>query len=334
MDSINLIYLSPWSVGGFTSFTSHLARCLEIEGVEVQTLRCNRDRAERNERTMKGHGFRYRNVTIKDAVNATKKLPTLIVAVARPEDLADPSTIQRLLDAGARVCVQSTQEFKQFPHVRELIKSGSESVVVIRKRLAKYFKGSQYLPHPYLRVFDDLSESDFEHRQRACSISMVATNKHPEILCGVNETLPRKCRVKLLGKETTHFLGLALAEKYPHYEKPKGFRCSQEAADLASHYQFAVDLSEYIGDGGGTQYSFMEAMDGGAVPIIHKNWEKEVGDMEDGYNCIAVDSKQELEAVLRGRTKHNLKKLRRGGSETLHMHSGKVIRKYLRNIFG
>jgi len=326
--SINLIYLSPWSVGGFTSFTAHLQRCLVAEGVNVTVLRCNRDREERVTRVMKGHELSYRNVSVATAVRAAKTTPTLITAVARPDDLADKDTIHKLLKAGAMCCVQSTQEFKQFPHVTGLKPA---QVVVIRESLQKHFKGSAYLPHPYSRVHGKLS--DLKGRQRACSLSMVATNKHPDIICKANESLPAKFRVEFVGKETTHFLGLKLKQKYPSYKKPKGFRCSQDAARLAAGYQMAVDLSDYPhGDGGGTQYSFLEAMDAGTVNVIHTNWADKKGDMQEFVNCLAVHSDDDLANILRNVTVGELNKLRKNALDVLEAHGSAAIVKRLRRI--
>jgi len=330
MNSINLIYLSPWSVGGFTSFTAHLYRCLTSEDVDVQVLRCNNDREEKSLRTMKGHLLPYRNVTVETAVRQTRKRPTLITAVARPEDMKDENTIEKLMAAGAKICVQSSQEFRQFPHVESLSKRGSK-VVTIRRALMKHFPGSAYLPHPYDRVHKEWSS--LEDRRPACSISMVASNKHPEILCGANEKLAKKYRIDLLGKVTNPFLGMNLGKKYKNFVRPKGFRCSQEATILASQYRLAVDLSDYpSGDGGGTQYSFLEAMDAGTVNIVHRNWSSQKGDMEEDINCLAASSVEELAARIECSKVSRLKVLRTNALQVLENHSAKVIYATLKKI--
>lgn len=322
-----LVYLSPWSVGGFTSFTNHLAQCLMGE---VQVIRCNTDRDERNERTLKGHGFKYRNVSVAAACAIARSMPTLITAVARPDDLKDPETIPKLLAAGAKVCVQSTQEFKQFAHVKPLMQDGSR-VVVIREQLRRYFKGSKYLPHPYFRSLDEDQLPAWGLRDAACSTCMVATNKHPEMLLGANEKLPKKLRVKLFGKCTTHFLDAALKKKYPAYETPPGFRTSAEATLHAMKYRYSIDLSDYDGDGGGTQYSFLEAMDAGAVPVVHSNWERAKGDMRHGENCVSVCDVDELVGLIRGKASTKmpgpLSRIPRAGMlKTLKAHGPKAIK--------
>ena len=79
-------------------------------------------------------------------------------------------------------------------------------------------------------------------------------------------------------------------------------RVSPLARKLAE--QHAVDLSVIKGDGGGTQYSFMEAADAGAVNVIHRNWLTGHSDDEmvpfprPGANCFAVGTAQELVDLL------------------------------------
>jgi hypothetical protein len=52
------------------------------------------------------------------------------------------------------------------------------------------------------------------------------------------------------------------------------------------------DMSIFNGDGGGTQYSTLEAMDGGAVPVITKEWASYPGPAKDF--SIVVDGSEHL----------------------------------------
>jgi hypothetical protein len=42
--------------------------------------------------------------------------------------------------------------------------------------------------------------------------------------------------------------------------------------DLCSRYRYHVDFTKFDGDGGGTQYAQLEAIDAGCVPIMHTDW--------------------------------------------------------------
>lgn len=337
---IKLIYLSPWPVGGFASFTHHFVRALEEEEIEYEVLRCNLDKHEDKSRLVKNQNFSYRHCTVKEVVKSIdKETPHIITAVARPEDCKDPKTMQKLIDAGAYVCVQSTQELKQFPHVATLGESTSR-IVVIRKSLRKHFPHAKYLPHPYVRTYDDsvFEKRGEDGRKRACSIAMLAKNKHMEILFGASAMVKyARDRVRPIGRLTTHFLGMELAKKYPLiYERPPGFSASTTAAWHALHYELAVDLSDYPGDGGGTQYCFLEAADGGAVNVLHRNWTDVKGDMVEGENCLAVASAEELRDILESKSLRHGKKeyemLRQNSRELLRMHGPQEFVRALKQV--
>jgi len=331
MPKINLIYLSPWNVGGFATFTAHMYHGLKAEGWDVNVLRCNKDREEGHARTMKHHGTVYQNVTVAQAVRAAKKDLTLITAVARPDDLADEDTVKKLFRAGAYIFVQSTQEFKQFPHLEELkLREAGERVLVIRERLQGYFKRSKYVPHPYVRSrFGTAAQEQWVRRKAACSIAMIATNKHPYMLCDANQALKADKRIVFLGKETTHFLRMNLMDRYRHYKPGIGFVGSAQAVALAKDFRINVDLSVYSGDGGGTQYSFLEAMDAGCINILHKRWAKEKGDMEIDKNCYVVTDAQELVNLVENIGWPDYRDMRRAVEKTLDNHHPSVISKVL-----
>ena len=72
-----------------------------------------------------------------------------------------------------------------------------------------------------------------------------------------------------------------------------------EGVQLAGRSKFVVDLTEIKGDGGGTQYTFLEAFDAGSVLLLNSAWlqvKKDV--MIDGLNCIGIDSGEHLAKAL------------------------------------
>jgi len=66
------------------------------------------------------------------------------------------------------------------------------------------------------------------------------------------------------------------------------------SARKARRYALCVDLTYIPEDGGGSQYSFMEAWDAGAVNVIHRDWLRYRGEMVDDANCLTVQNAQEL----------------------------------------
>lgn len=326
---MNLIYLTPWPVGGFASFTNHMYHSLIAEGEDVNVLRCNLDKDEKSDREIKSQGIVYRNVSVKTAIKMTKKDLTLIAAVARPDDMRDPDTLIKLVKAGAVCRVASTQEFKQFPHL-EYLKKTDQLVLCIRKSLLPFFKNAKYLPHPYVPTNNKHSRPDWDDRKRACQLAMVAHNKNPEMVCQANHKVERSLRIKQLGKETTPWIGMNLKKKYPWYEKPKGYKSSAEGVALASNYKLAIDLSVYPNEGGGTQFCFMEAIDAGCINVLHREWTKVKGDMIEDENCLAIGSRKELVRVLEGDKDKSLKRIYKNSLDILAAHSPHVVVRALR----
>lgn len=69
-------------------------------------------------------------------------------------------------------------------------------------------------------------------------------------------------------------------------------------AELCRNADCAIDLTEFSWDGGGAQYTFLEAMDAGCSLIINRKWTQYAGEMRDGYNCHVAGSADELVALV------------------------------------
>ena len=61
------------------------------------------------------------------------------------------------------------------------------------------------------------------------------------------------------------------------------------------NYKFNIDMTLIKGDGGGTQYTWLEAWDAGCIPIIHKEWLLDTpDDMREDYNCMVIETAKNL----------------------------------------
>jgi hypothetical protein len=88
---------------------------------------------------------------------------------------------------------------------------------------------------------------------------------------------------------------------YPEWEQSKTTyeRGTYTAVGLLGMYQTMVDMSLIKGDGGGTQYTFLEAWDANTVPIINRGWLSERDTtMRELGNCLAVRDGKELAWLL------------------------------------
>lgn len=287
---VDLFYLSPNPYGGWVTFTSHLMKSLRMVGMQP-TLFKVRERSENKFRQF-GYDERYRNISMDEALKRTA--PKLIVAAAK--NFSDYTA--KLLANGAGIVVHDPTELKNLPSE---VKT-SNRVIVIRKVGLTYMPEATFIRHPYLRV----QAPDFVHRDRhAISVSRVDFDKHTDILLDANRLLPAETagagkRIVIRGFENRIYTRFKIVPKYPEWVQSVGHfpRGQDEAFKLLQQHKFHVDMSEIKGDGGGTQYTFLEAWDAGAINIINKAWVMEGDDMVPGQNCFAVEIAEELAEVL------------------------------------
>ena len=57
-------------------------------------------------------------------------------------------------------------------------------------------------------------------------------------------------------------------------------------------------MSIIKGDGGGTQYTFLEAIYHDCILILHKDWINQSDLFQDKVNCLAVSNENELVELL------------------------------------
>lgn len=63
-----------------------------------------------------------------------------------------------------------------------------------------------------------------------------------------------------------------------------------------------IDLTVLPNDGGGTQYTFLEAIHNDTALIINRKWIDDVDskycDLKEGHNCYAVSNEKELAEII------------------------------------
>ena len=86
------------------------------------------------------------------------------------------------------------------------------------------------------------------------------------------------------------------------YYKGKFTKEFNSVKDILSTKKFVIDLTSTKNDGGGTQYTFLEAIENNCCLVLHESWIKNVipeySVFESGYNCLTVSNKQELVELL------------------------------------
>ena len=145
-------------------------------------------------------------------------------------------------------------------------------------------------------------------RRGAVSISRISFEKNIDMIIQANKILGEIDAIKLYGCPSRVYVYTFLGgfqgdfSKYFRGTFGKSFSILSE---ILAGAKFVVDLSVLKHDGGGTQYTFLEAIHNGCALILHRKWiegnylKPEYCDFKEGYNCYAVDSEKELAELIR-----------------------------------
>lgn len=307
MQRVNLYYLSPNRYGGWVTFTIHLMKALRTAGLEPRLFRIR----SRTEGTLRNfdYGLQYSNLSVDDALR--QEGPHLIVAAAKKFQ----EETRRLVKAGAFLVLHDPTELKNLPPLT------GERTIVIRQAGLKVLPTANFIRHPYsMFLNDDEVRTSPQRTVRAMSTSRIDFDKHTEIILDANRMLGEEIKVRIHGFENRLYTRFKIVPKYPEWKQSIAHytRSERAAVDLLSNAQLSVDMSVIQGDGGGTQYTTLEAWDAGAVPVIHKDWFSYVDgpdDMRPDENCVVVQDALDLATTIRNR--YNLYDLRMNGRTRL-----------------
>ena len=262
--NVSLFYLPDVKYGGWPTYTAHLYYGLKDAGYTVNLYRIG-NRTENNTRDW-GRGISYRNLSLMDAVQIAEETTSVITATTQKF----ASETEALVKVGAKVIIHDPTELKG--DIPALLRDGVD-VVTIRPinvvNLEKHGIASRYLPHPYMR-----NPSKWSKRVLwAGAFSRIDWDKGTHFIVDANDKLPDYKQIRIHGAQNRMYAHHKLPEHWTKYY------AGQFSADnlwggavLASRYRWAVDMSTISGDGGGTQYTFLEAIDAGTALLLNYGW--------------------------------------------------------------
>jgi len=263
--------------GGWVTFTAHL--CLKYN---CDLLKIGK-RTEKNKRKY-GYGVEYKNTCIDDTVSMEN---ILITAVDKHHwEHMDKFPI------GTMLVIHDPTELKGKEN--GIIKNINRfKIITIRKTVQELLKkeygvDSDFLPHPFYEYPKNDQPSDYY----SLSISRIDFDKHTDLILQANMLLPEEKKIQIFGAENRLYVHHKLKElgfhEYWHGKFPKTLPLSHEGKDLLNDCKFIVDMSIIKGDGGGTQYTFLEAIYHDCVLILHKEWVEQGDTFKKDHNCYVV----------------------------------------------
>lgn len=301
---INLFYLSGNTTGGWVTFTYHLTRVLDAIGQPWHLFKIG-NRTESKDRAF-GYDLAYTNIDLDHAMS----LPGMNIVVAAAKQFAEPA--KALIAAGAHVVLHDPTELRA-----GLAGVAIEKPWVIRRAVQRQVEGSVFIRHPYVR---HERPAKLPKRRGAVSVSRIDFDKHTEIILDANRL---GAGIRIHGFENRLYTKFKIIPNYPEWEQSKAAypRTPAAAFELLLGAKAMVDMSLIKGDGGGTQYTTLEAWDAGATPILHDDWILPKDDMVVDKNCYAAGTGEDLKIV----TRNVAAVPERDYSWELRRHSPKVV---------
>ena len=274
---MNLIYMAKPTYGGWVTFTAHL--CLKYNCDLFKITK----RTEKKKREY-GYGVQYHNYRIDELL---KKNKFMITAVDK-----NYWKYLHLFPKGTMLVIHDPTELKGKDN--EIVKLIHHfKIITIRKTVQEFIKkeynvDTDFLPHPFYEYPKTESPSNYY----SLSISRIDFDKHTDLLLEANQFINEDKRIQIFGAENRLYVHHKLNDlnfhEYWHGKFPKTLPLSHEGNDLLNDCKYIVDMSIIKGDGGGTQYTFLEAIYHNCALILHKEWVEQGDTFKKDYNCYVV----------------------------------------------
>lgn len=283
---IHLVYAATPVYGGWVTFTAHLQLALRSVGKASGVAKIAK-RYEPNGRNFLGEVY-YQNLPAEAMTGQV-----VIAALDKAHIEAVRPVINR-----AWVVVHDPTEVNDLS--RPLLQAARGLVVIREKNMAMaqdLNRNTVFVPHPFEVQPED---KPIRRTTRAVSLSRLDWDKHIDIIVKANAMLPAGNRVQIYGAENRLYTHHKLTAETPDWRKDYHGSFSRSSVlggyNLARTAEWAVDMSAIKGDGGGTQYTFLEAIAAGAALVLNAKWFTAGEDsvLKPGVNCQAVESADDL----------------------------------------
>ena len=294
VEELSLVYLAKPIYGGWVTFTVHLAKKFNYRLYKVSK------RSEKKVRPF-GYNIDYQNVSLEDLL----KLPNLLVTAVDKHYWS----ILPHLHPNTKIVIHDPTELKinkrtPNPLVQETKLLNLFKVYTIRETVQKYLVEnfsvkSEFKVHPFYQ-YPCSKES---YKTFAVTISRIDFDKNTDIILKANQLIKdSKKKVQIFGAENRLYVHHKLGElDFYNFWKgkfEKDYPLVYEGKDILKDCSYVVDMSTIKNDGGGSQYTFLEAIYQSCVLVLHRNWLTPDSIFKEGVNCLAAETPEELAKLL------------------------------------
>ena len=300
---IELFYMARPIYGGWVSFTAHLALKYSLPLYKIGS------RTEEKQRDY-GYGVKYQN----RAPNDLPKGRILITAI----DKSYYEFLEKMPD-GTIIVIHDPTEVSGKGKEPVLKALARFKVITIRESVKKFLKDefnikSKFIIHPFYEYPISKSKSPKD----AVSVSRVDFDKHTDIILKANKHL--KNPIDIYGAINRQYVFFKLNDLgFKRFYKGGFEKSFEDLDDILSEAKYVVDMSVIKNDGGGSQYTFLEAMYQGCALIINAKWvENSKTEFVNGKNCFVIGTEEELADLLN--KDPSTSRVVKGGKELLRPH--------------
>jgi len=318
----NLLYLAKPIYGGWVTFTAHLSNKYDWP---IYKITKNTEKSKRDY----GYDCPYQNMCLADILSLDNILITAV----------DKHYWQylHLFPKDTEIVIHDPTECKSSKIGNPLIQKIGElepvlpnfKVITIRESVRNYLSKNFQIDSTYLRhPFYNYKKSDKEGLgYNAVCISRIDFDKNTDIILKANALIEdKKNQIYLFGAENRIYVHHKLKDlniqEFWKGKFPKNLEPTYEDKSILKDAKYMVDMSIIKGDGGGTQYTFLEAIYGNSVLVLHEEWINKGSLFVSGVNCIGVSNEQELANIMNNGIDQGL-------TDTILKNSHKIIEDHL-----
>ena len=296
----NLLYLARPVYGGWVTFTAHLSHKYNYPIYKI---------AGRNEKFKRNYGYEceYQNISIGEAIKLNNIMITAIDKHYYEYLYLFPPTTEIVIHdpTECKINKKTSNPLVQITERNEDILLNHFKVITIRESVQEYLMSnfnvkSQFMYHP----FHTYELPECEGLGYECvSISRIDFDKNTDILLKANALIkdPKK-HIYIFGAENRIYVHHKLKSlNFSEYWKgkfPKNLSPMYNNCSILKDAKYMIDMSTIKGDGGGSQYTFLEAIHHGCLLVLHNEWINAGSVFKSGFNCIGVSNGEELAQVI------------------------------------
>jgi glycosyltransferase involved in cell wall biosynthesis len=312
----SFIFISDYMYGGCLTFTAHLLHTLNRKEI----LRI----AKRFERRKKnfGYGIRYQNVPVEYFDTVQNVFITDMF-----QHFECLSRLKRKGKGEVTIVIHDPGEIFKFsePYLKDW------NIITIRKSMQQYLRDrygieSKFIYHPFY-PYPIQHHDEEEKKTQAVSISRIDFYKNIEIILDANKRARNP--IKIYGWANKEYVSQKLEPlEFSRYYQGKYVKSFNATSEILKNARFMIDLSSLPNDGGGTQYTFLDAIYHNCAIILNRQWIENIDtkyrDFKEGENCYAVSNAEELRELLNNAMNIDTSKIVQNARKLLDKHVNTV----------